>query len=66
MLAEKLRLQKELEEQRNLTFDFECHKGRIDGLTWRQLLEEHQQEFTPNNPIQKMVFEYRAKLIGLI
>lgn len=63
-LAEKLRLQKELEEQRTLTFDFECHKGRIDNFTWRQLLEEHQRELTPTSPLQNMVFEYRSKLIG--
>ncbi len=63
-LAEIIREQQELVEQRALLFDFECHQSRIDNLTMRQLLEEHRRDLTPTSLLQEMISEYRSKLIG--
>ena len=63
-LAEIIREQQELVEQRALLFDFECHQTRIDNLTWRQLLEEHHLDLNPTSLLQEMISEYRSKLIG--
>ena len=63
-LAEIIREQQEIVEQRALLFDFECHQSRIDNLTMRQLLEEHRRDLTPTSLLQEMISEYRSKLIG--
>jgi len=63
-LAEIIREQQELVEQRALLFDFECHQARIDNLTWRQLLEEHHRNLSTTSLLQEMISEYRSKLIG--
>ena len=63
-LAEIIREQQEIVEQRALLFDFECHQSRIDNLTMRQLLEEHRRDLTHTSRLQEMISEYRSKLIG--
>jgi len=63
-LAEIIREQQELVEQRALLFDFECHQTRIDNLTWRQLLEEHATDLNPTSLLLEMISEYRSELIG--